>query len=127
VEPGVVAGRARAKAPARSRKTHPRVQRRRVRLLWFVAVLGIATYLYYRPLASYVETRNDLAAKRAEVEALKVARAQLELRLVNSMSLEATEREARRSGYVKPGEQLFVVKGIPAWRQARSAARDRRS
>jgi cell division protein FtsB len=90
-------------------------------------VLGIATYLYYRPLASYVETRNHLAARRAEVEALKVARAQLELRLVNSMSLEATEREARRSGYVKPGEQLFVVKGIPAWRQARSAARDRRS
>jgi len=127
VEPGVVAGRARAKAPARRRKTHPRVQRRRVRLLWFVAVLGIAIYLYYRPLASYVETRNDLAARRAEVEALKVARAQLELRLVNSMSLEATEREARRSGYVKPGEQLFVVKGIPAWRQARSAARDRRS
>ena len=122
-----MAGRAKAKAPAKGRKTHPRVQRRRVRLLWFVAVLGIATYLYYRPLASYVETRNDLAARRAEVEALKVARAQLELRLVNSMSLEATEREARRSGYVKPGEQLFVVKGIPAWRQARSAARDRRS
>ena len=92
-----------------------------------MAVLGIAAYLYYRPLASYVETRNDLAARRAEVEALKAARAQLELRLVNSMSLEATEREARRSGYVKPGEQLFVVKGIPAWRQARSAGRDRRS
>jgi cell division protein FtsB len=127
VEPGVVAGRARAKAPARRKRTHPRVQRRRVRLLWFVAVLGIATYLYYRPLASYVETRNDLAARRAEVDALKIARAQLELRLVNSMSLEATEREARRSGYVKPGEQLFVVKGIPAWRQARSAARDRHS
>ena len=122
-----MAGRARAKAPARRRKPETRVQRRRVRLLWFVAVLGIATYLYYRPLASYVETRNDLAARRAEVQALKVARAQLELRLVNSMSLEATEREARRSGYVKPGEQLFVVKGIPAWRQARSAARDRRS
>ena len=127
MEPGVVAGRARSKAPARRKKTNPRVRRRRVRVLWFVAILGIATYLYYRPLASYVETRNDLAARRAEVEALKVARAQLELRLVNSMSLEATEREARRSGYVKPGEQLFVVKGIPAWRQARSAVRDRRS
>jgi cell division protein FtsB len=127
VEPGVVAGRARAKAPARRKKAHPRVQRRRVRLIWFIAVLGVATYLYYRPLASYVETRNDLAARRAEVEALKAARAQLELRLVNSTSLEATEREARRSGYVKPGEQLFVVKGIPPWRQARSAARERRS
>jgi len=30
-------------------------------------------------------------------------------------------------GYVRPGEQLFVVKGIPAWRKARSSARDRRS
>jgi cell division protein FtsB len=83
--------------------------------------------LYYRPLASYLETRNDLAARSAEVEALRIAHAQLELRLVNFTSVEATEREARRIGYVKPGEQLFVVKGIPAWRQARSAERDRRS
>jgi hypothetical protein len=98
-----------------------------VRALWLVAILGITVYLYYRPLASYLETRNDLSERRAEVEALKVARAQLELRLVNSMSVEATEREARRGGYVKPGEQLFVVKGIPAWRQARAASRDRRS
>lgn len=86
----------------------------------------MAVYLYYRPLASYLETRGDLTARRAEVEALRIARAQLELRLVNSTSIEATEREARRIGYVKLGEQLFVVKGIPAWRQAR-ASRDRRS
>ena len=92
-----------------------------------VAILGITVYLYYRPLSSYFETRSDLAARRAEVEALRAARAELELRLVNSTSLEATEREARRIGYVKPGEKLFVVKGIPAWRQARSASRDRRS
>jgi len=104
-----------------------RVQRRRLRVLWAVAILGIAVYLYYRPLASYLETRSDLRARRAEVATLQIARAQLELRLVNSTSLEATEREARRIGYVKPGEQLFVVKGIPAWRQARSTARDRRS
>ncbi len=111
----------------RKKQTHPRVQRRRVRVLWFVAILGIATYLYNRPLASYLETRSDLTERRAEVESLKVARAEFELRVVNSLSHEATEREARRSGYVKPGEQLFVVKGIPAWRQARSASRERRS
>jgi hypothetical protein len=84
-------------------------------------------YLYYRPLASYFETRNNLAAERAEVETLRIARAQLELRLTNSTSSEATEREARRIGYVKPGEELFVVKGIPAWREAQSAAHGRRS
>jgi len=104
-----------------------RVQRRRLRLLWAVAILGVAVYLYYRPLASYLETRSDVTARRAEVDTLRIARAQLELRLVNSTSIEATEREARRIGYVKPGEQLFVVKGVPAWRQARSASRDSRS
>ena len=52
-----------------------------------------------------------------EVERLRIAKAELELRLVNSTSLEATQREARRIGYVLPGEQLFVVKGIPEWRR----------
>jgi len=128
VERDVVAGRATAKAPARRKAARPLVRRRRLRLLWAIVILGVAVYLYYRPLASYLETRNHLATERAEVETLRIARAELELRLVNSTSIEATEREARRIGYVKPGEQLFVVKGIPAWRQARStAARDRRS
>jgi cell division protein FtsB len=127
VERDVVAGRATAKAPVRRKAARPNVRRRRLRLLWAVVILGVAVYLYYRPLASYLETKNDLATERAEVETLRIARAELELRLVNSTSIEATEREARRIGYVKPGEQLFVVKGIPAWRQARSTARDRRS
>jgi cell division protein FtsB len=115
------------KASTRSKKVRRRAQRRRLRLLWAVAILGIAVYLYYRPLASYLETRSDLAARRAEVETLRIARAQLEVRLVNSTSVDATEREARRMGYVQPGEQLFVVKGIPAWRQARSNAKNRDS
>lgn len=115
------------KVSSRKKAERSRVQRRRLRLLWSVAIVGIAVYLYYRPLASYLETRGDLAATRAEVETLRIAHAQLELRLVNSTSLKAIEREARRIGYVKPGEQLFVVKGIPAWRQARSAAAQRRS
>jgi hypothetical protein len=28
-------------------------------------------------------------------------------------------REARRLGFVKPGEQLFIVRGIAAWRAGR--------
>ena len=94
----------------------------RLRLLWAVGILGIAVYLYYRPLASYLETRNDLATSRTEVESLRLVRAELELRLVNTTSVGSLEREARRINYVKPGERLFVVKGIPAWRQARSPA-----
>jgi cell division protein FtsB len=102
---------------ARPKKRVPR-SKRRLRLLWLTALLGVAAYLYYQPLSSYFETRNDLAARRAEVQALTVTKAQLEARLQSSTSLEATKREARRIGYVLPGERLFVVKGIPAWRKA---------
>jgi Septum formation initiator len=100
-----------------------RAGRRRLRLLWLAGVLAISVYLYYRPLASYFETRADLAAAREEVVLLREAHDRLEERLQVSTSLVATRREARRIGYVRPGEQLFVVKGIPDWRRARSARR----
>ena len=93
-------------------------------MLWLLAAVGLAVYLYYRPIASYVDTRNELAAERAEVETHRIVKAELELRLATSTSLEATQREARRIGYVLPGEQLFVVKGIPAWQRAQRTLRD---
>ena len=43
-----------------------RIGRRRLRLLWFVAIAGIAVYLYYRPITSYLETRNELTTSRSE-------------------------------------------------------------
>jgi cell division protein FtsB len=121
-----VVGRAKQKASAKRRTARAQIGRRRLRLLWAVAIVGIAVYLYYRPISSYLETRNDLAASRTEVESLRLVKAELELRLVNSTSVDSIEREARRIGYVKPGERLFVVKGIPAWRKARGAGRDSR-
>jgi septum formation initiator len=111
-----------AMAGRASKKTRPksRVSRskRRLRLLWAVALLGLVSYLYYHPLSSYLETRSQLAEQRAHVESLRITKAELELRLVNATSLEATQREARRIGFVLPTEQLFVVKGIPEWRRA---------
>lgn len=100
--------------------------RRRLRLLWLLAFFGVAVYLYYRPLASYVETRGELAALQAEVAALQATRARLEQRLVVATSVEAAQREARRMGWVRPGERLFVVKGIPDWRAARARDGDSR-
>lgn len=120
----IVAGTGSGRARRRGRPRRPRIARRRIRLLWAVAILGAAVYLYYRPISSYLETRNELAARQAEVEALREARTALQLRLANSTSVEATEREARRLGYVRPGEQLFLVKGIAAWRRAQAQERD---
>ena len=116
-----MAGRAKEKASSGRRTRQLRSGRRRFRLVWAVAIVGVSVYLYYRPIASYLETRNDLATSRADVESLRLVKAELELRLVNSTSVDSIEREARRIGYVKPGERLFVVKGIPAWRKARSS------
>jgi cell division protein FtsB len=90
-----------------------------MRLLWVVVVALLSVYLYYRPLSSYFHTRHDLDAQRAEVEVLRAEKGRLEQRLQVSTSLEATRREARRIGYVRPGERLFIVKGIPEWRKAR--------
>jgi cell division protein FtsB len=108
----------RTKARPKRRAAAAARPRRRLRLLWLAALVGLTAYLYYQPLSSYLETRSDVAARRAEVETLRITKAELELRLTNSTSLEATQREARRIGYVLPGEQLFVVKGIPEWRRA---------
>ncbi len=91
---------------------------RRLRAVFFVVVLGAAAYLYYQPLSSYVERRNELVETRAEVETLRAAKLRMEQRLAFSTSEEATRREARRMGYISPGEQLFIVKGIPDWRRA---------
>lgn len=97
--------------------------RRRLRLLWLVTLVGVAAYLYYQPLSSYVQTRAHLEARQAEVEALRNVKAALALRLESTTSVEATRREARRIGFVRSGEQLFVVKGIPDWRRERRSLR----
>jgi cell division protein FtsB len=93
-------------------------RRRRMRWLLPVAVLTVMAFLYYRPLSTYVQTRNELGARRAQVVALRAEKARLERRLARTMSDAALAREARRIGYVKPGERLFIVKGIAGWQHA---------
>lgn len=103
---------------ATRRLRRPRT-RGQTRLLWALVVVLVSVYLYYRPLSSYFDTRRDLAAQEATVRALRADKAQLARRLQASVSLEAMRREARRIGWVRPGERLFIVKGIPEWRKVR--------
>jgi cell division protein FtsB len=79
-------------------------------------------FLYYRPLSTYVQTRNELGARRAQVVALRAEKSRLERRLARTTSDAALAREARRIGYVKPGERLFIVKGISAWQRTHPSA-----
>ena len=100
--------------------TTPR--RRRRRLLLPLAVLIVMAFLDYRPLSSYLHTRSELGDRRSQVAALRAEKARLERRLARTMSDAALAREARRIGYVKPGERLFIVKGIGTWRRVHDPA-----
>jgi hypothetical protein len=112
-----------------ARRRH--VRRRRVRLpvprlgrIWVLGVLVAIGFLYYRPLVTWHDTRAELGNRQAEVHSLRAERQRLEKRLSRAESVEALGREARRIGYVRPDERLFIVKGIGAW-QRRNTARQR--
>jgi cell division protein FtsB len=106
-----------------ARRARKRSLSRPPHLLRWLAVVGVAflAFLYYRPLRAYLETRSTLDERRAEVRRLKAERTRLERRLAASTSTAALALEARRLALVKPGERLFIVKGIAAWRRAHRA------
>lgn len=85
-----------------------------------VIVIALIGYAYYHPLRSWIETRSELQSRRAEVEQLAAERRELQQRLQASATLDSLGKQARRLGYVRPGEHLFIVKGIKAWQKAHS-------
>jgi cell division protein FtsB len=98
--------------PSRSHRTRLRPTR-------LLAIGGVAllAFLYWKPTQTYLHTRDRLHARNAQVEALKVERSRLEKRIAQVGTSSQLVSEARRLGLVKPGERLFIVKGIPAWRK----------
>ena len=85
-------------------------------LRWLaVGVLVLIALLYYKPVRTYIERRHALAGRTAEVRSLRSERDRLRRRLAVVTSQQALTRQARRLGFIKPGERLFIVKGIPQW------------
>jgi cell division protein FtsB len=107
----------------------PKTKRRRPRRgvlarRWLgVGALCLVGLLYYRPLRTYVDTRDTLANRSAQVESLRSERRRLQRELADATGDAALVREARRLGLVKSGERLFIVKGVAAWEQARRTIR----
>ncbi len=87
-----------------------------------VAAVVIVAYLYYHPLRTYLATRHELDSARTQVSQLAAQRRQLRQQLSASSSTDSLAREARELGYVRPGEQLFIVKGIGAWLRAHNTS-----
>jgi cell division protein FtsB len=85
-----------------------------------IAGLTLVAFLYWKPAHTYLHTKKELQVQNAEVATLRDQKARLEQRVARSATGGQLVREARRLGLVKPGERLFIVKGIPAWRHAHS-------
>ena len=83
-------------------------------------MLGAVGFLYFQPITTYLETREQLADRRSEVATLRAERARATARLERATSLEELARAARRIGYVRPDEHLFIVKGTAAWSRKHS-------
>jgi Septum formation initiator len=79
-----------------------------------IILLGL---LYWKPLHTYMSTRHELQTRRADVHALQTEKSGLEKRIAQADTATAVLREARLIGWVKPGEQLFIVRGISTWRK----------
>jgi cell division protein FtsB len=88
---------------------------RPTRLLAIGALLLVA-FLYWKPMHTYRATKRELAARREQVQALRVEQTKLEKRIALAGTGPELVRQARLIGLVKPGERLFIVRGIAAWR-----------
>ncbi|HWE82747.1 MAG TPA: septum formation initiator family protein [Gaiellaceae bacterium] len=91
---------------------------RRSRLLTLGGLVLIGL-LYWKPLHSYAHTRAVLRNRETQVSRLQVQQHELQGRLASVNTGQDLVREARRLGFVKPGERLFIVQGISAWRAGR--------
>jgi cell division protein FtsB len=107
---------------AKRSKRKARTRRTKLLLRWsLVATAVVVAFLYYRPLSSYVDTRSSLNERAAEVRVLRAEKTRLEARLADSTTVTALAREARRMRLVRPGERLYIVRGIKEWRRAQAA------
>jgi cell division protein FtsB len=105
--------------PGRVARRKPRRRRHLGRWLAVGAILLVGL-LYARPLRSYLGTKQELAQRAADVQALKAEKRELQHRLAEASTPEALQREARQLGLVRAGERLFIVKGIAAWLQSKA-------
>ena len=59
------------------------------------------------------------------MQRLREERTRLQARLADSETVAALAREARRMRLVRPGERIFIVKGVAEWRRAEARAKTR--
>ena len=111
---------ARTVRPAHKRQAGSRPAGARTPIRWDrvgrVALLGmlvVILLLYVPPVRHWIAQRQIAAAEAAELRRLEGEHARLKARLDALSRPDAIEREARRLGMVRRGEQAFVIENLP--------------
>jgi cell division protein FtsB len=81
----------------------------RVRRLVLLAVCVLLAGLFVAPVRAYRSSQEHLAGSHAELRAAQVERDRLLARKAELATRPALVREARRQGYIFPGETPFAV------------------
>ncbi len=77
---------------------------------WLAAgVLLLIASAYVQPLKAYLGARAEAERAREEVALLENERKALAARVAVARTEAFVEREARKLGFVRPGERLFIV------------------
>jgi len=106
----------------RTARAHRRRQRSSARLLVVMGLVVLIALLYAGPLRSYYDKRELVRSEHARIALLRSQHNELTQKLKRAATTEAVERAARCLFYVKPGERLYIVKGVKGGRcsQART-------
>jgi cell division protein FtsB len=81
-----------------------------------IGALALVAYLYWRPIHTYLSTKRALQTRHAQVQALSAEKASLEKKIALGNTGPELIRQGRMLGLVRPNEQLFLVRGVSAWR-----------
>lgn len=85
----------------------------RVARLSLLLALLVVLLSYIGPVTNYWESWHLNRETRAEVQSLQKDNAHLRVRARDLQSSKRVELEARRLGMAKPGERVYVVRGLP--------------
>jgi cell division protein FtsB len=102
------AGSARRRAPARSRQQSS-IQWHKVGRLALLFTLFVIVLLYIRPISHWIQQRSTAAHSESDLRALQREHDRLAARLRQLSGPGAVEREARKMGMVRQGEQPYVI------------------
>ena len=79
-----------------------------------LCVLAALLYLYLSAGISLLSTWKEAGADSAQLAGLERQHAALESRHASLAAPATLVREARRLGMIRPGEQTYVITGLPS-------------